>query len=254
MIRLNCDIGERGADNPVDRELMAHIHIANLACGGHAGDRESVKAFRNLAVENRVEISAHLSYPDRENFGRESLDIPAKELLDSLRSQYGLLPDIRLVKLHGALYNDSCRDTGLARTLAGWLQEMMVHTIITAAGSELAKACIRREIAVLPEAFAERRYRYFPETGRLALVSRTKDYASIGDCDEAVEQTEEIVRRGRVRAVVESRTCGKQTDDTSIVYQWVPIRAETICIHSDSPISLDLARRLEGVGGWQPGG
>lgn len=249
MIRVNCDIGERGADHPVDRELMGYIHIANLACGGHAGDRESVEAFRALAAENRVEISAHLSYPDRENFGRVSMDIPSGELLESLADQFRLLQDIRLVKLHGALYNDSCRDGDLARLLSSWLREMTVRTVITADRSEMAEACTEQGIEVLSEAFAERRYRYFPETGSLALVNRKMDYASIRDCEEAVEQTEEIVRRGRVKAVVVSREDGAAPQDGGMTYRWVPIRAETICIHSDSPISLDLARRLEGMGG-----
>ena len=61
---INCDIGERGADHPQDRELMAYIHIANIACGGHAGDETSIEAFRALAEKHEVEVSAHLSYPD----------------------------------------------------------------------------------------------------------------------------------------------------------------------------------------------
>lgn len=251
MIRVNCDIGERGADHPVDRELMGHIHIANLACGGHAGGRESVDAFRALAAENRVEISAHLSYPDRESFGRVSMDIPAAELLEALSSQLLLLPDIRMVKLHGALYNDSCRNGVLAGLLASWFQETAVQTVITAHRSALADACIERGIAVLPEAFAERRYRYFPETGRLALVSREMDYACIRDCSEAVAQTEEIVRRGRVKAVLGSREDGAETQIGRLEHRWVRIKAETICIHSDSPISLDLARCLEDIGSWR---
>jgi UPF0271 protein len=227
---------------------MRHIQIANLACGGHAGDHEAVEAFRALASENGVEISAHLSYPDRENFGRVSMDIPAGELRESLAAQFRLLRGIRMVKLHGALYNDTCRDEDLARLLASWLRELEVRTVITADGSEMADACAAAGIAVLAEAFAERRYRFFPDTGGLALVSRKREYASIRDCGEAAAQAEEIVKRGRVKAVVLSgKDDGNQSGD--LTYRWVPIKAETICIHSDSPISLELAKRLEGMKG-----
>ena len=74
-MKVNCDIGERGADHPVDRQLMELIDIANIACGGHAGDETSIHAFCQLAEQHGVTVTAHLSYPDRENFGRRSLDI-----------------------------------------------------------------------------------------------------------------------------------------------------------------------------------
>jgi UPF0271 protein len=229
---------------------MKHIQIANLACGGHAGDSETVEAFRALASENGVAVSAHLSYPDRQNFGRVSMPISTPELMESLADQFRLLPDVRLVKLHGALYNDACRDADLARRLASWLREREIHTVITAGGSEMAAACTEKGIQVLAEAFAERRYRFFPETGSLALVSRKLDYASIRDCGEAVKQSEEIVKRGRVKAVVASGGGGTGAQTGGMTYRWVPIKAETICIHSDSPISLELAKRLEGMKGF----
>ncbi|MDC7223086.1 MAG: LamB/YcsF family protein [Spirochaetales bacterium] len=240
-MHINCDIGERGATHPVDRELMNHIALANIACGGHAGDRESVDAFLALAKEKDVDVSAHLSYPDRENFGRTSMDIPRKDLLKSLENQYKLIGDVKTVKFHGALYNDCWVDESLAAYLADWLKETGIETVVTPDGSCLAEESRRLGMTVLAEAFAERRYAYDPQSERLTLVSRKLDYASIHDMDEAVAHAVRIVREGNVDGHIE-----KGTGKVEIVPR--PLKADTICIHSDSPISLELAARLSALG------
>lgn len=237
MIAINCDIGERGAKHPVDVKLMSWIQIANLACGGHAGDVESVAAFRRYAARNGVTVSAHLSYPDRDNFGRLSMAMEPAALLAALDDQYGLLPDVKLVKFHGALYNDACVNRPLAGVLAEWLDENQIREVITPYDSVLASLCREKGMHILAEAFAERRYAWSEQTGQLTLVNRSREYASIRDCDEAIHHVEEIVNHGRVSAFVETET-GEPVRKT------VSIRAETICVHSDSEIALELARRL----------
>ena len=236
-VPVNCDIGERGAGHPVDIELMRWIDIANLACGGHAGDERSVRAFRQMARDHRVTVTAHLSYPDREHFGRRSVEIDTPRLLESLARQYALLPDIRVVKFHGALYNDSCARSELAGTLTDWLTRTECDTVITAPDSALARACSASGIGVLREAFAERRYRVDPESGRLSLVGRDRSYACIAEISEAVAQAVAIVDRGEVSAVVES-------DSGTVAIRTAFLAADTICIHSDSAIALPLAREL----------
>jgi UPF0271 protein len=237
MIKINCDIGERGPDHPIDVALMGHIDIANIACGGHAGDRASVKAFRHLAVHNNVAVAGHLSYPDRENFGRCSMDIDMGDLLASLDGQYQMMPDIKMIKFHGALYNDSCADPALSKGLSVWLQKNGITCIITPADSALARYCGESGIQVLAEAFAERRYDYSVETGRLSLVKRSKSYACIHDCGKAVAHTTQIITNGSVDAIVES-------PDGSTGIRTVAIAADTVCIHSDSHIALELAEKL----------
>lgn len=234
---INCDIGERGPDHPVDVALMDWIQMANIACGGHAGDVESVKAFQARAEKNKVKIAAHLAYPDRENFGRTSMNIPIKKLKASLTEQLSLLPEIRCVKFHGALYNDSVVNPQLAEGLTEWLYEHSMQQIVTPNGSELAITCKKAGIECIHEAFAERRYDYNPDTKRLTLVSRKKDYASISDCREALEHSELIIKSGQVLAFIE------QSDGT-LEKKSIPIRAETLCIHSDSIIALELAQGL----------
>jgi len=234
MMRINCDIGERGPGHAVDRRLMKVIHIANLACGGHAGDRASVQAFRALAVANGVELAAHLSYPDRANFGRQHLDMPLPALLSSLEEQLGFLPGVPRVKFHGALYNESCCDRDLAAALGAWLAAAGIREILAPDDAAIARAARGQGIAVLREAFAERRYEYDGTGRRLGLVDRSRAHASIGDLETALAQAEEIVRRRRVN--VNHSPGGR--------LRWRAIVADTICIHSDSAIALDLAAGL----------
>jgi UPF0271 protein len=233
-MRINCDIGERGPDHAVDKKLMEVIHIANLACGGHAGNRESVKVFRALAEENGVQLAAHLSYPDRPNFGRLTIRISEPSLLASLDEQLGLLADVRRVKFHGALYNESCNNPHLAETLSQWLEQAGIREILAPADAEITISARRRGIAVLREAFAERRYEYSETDQRLYLISRSQIHASITNLQEALEHAEEIIKRQRVNI---SRQYSSQP-------LWKAISADTICIHSDSAIALDLAIRL----------
>jgi UPF0271 protein len=241
MIRINCDIGERGGDHPVDLELMKRIHIANIACGGHAGDIDSVAVFRRLALDNGVEISAHLSYPDRGGFGRRSMDMPPDRLLESLDEQHAQIPDAVMVKFHGGLYNDSIVRKDLADALAGWLVRKSIESVITAHDSALAVAARERGLGVIAEVFAERRYRLDSVSNRIRLMERENPMAVIHDVDDAVRQAMTMMRYGFVDA----------HDGESV--RKVPVRCETICIHSDSAIALDLAERLYGMTGGRAG-
>ena len=237
MITLNCDIGERGADHPTDIELMRYVGIANIACGGHAGDETSVKAFLERARDLGVKVAAHISYPDREHFGRKTMSISPEELIKSLQSQHAMMPKVKTIKLHGALYNDANVDRELAELLAEWMKGIGVQEVITLPDSELAKVAAKAGLNAIGEAYAERNYMYNVDKKQLLLVSRTKDYACITDCDEAAKHAMKIIRKGMVTAYSED-AAGKVTRIE------LPLKAETICIHSDSKISLELAKTL----------
>jgi UPF0271 protein len=237
MIPVNCDLGERGPDHPVDIELMQHVQIANIACGGHAGDAQSVALFRERAAANGVTVTAHLSYPDRENFGRTSLRLDADDLLASLDAQLSLMRGIKMVKFHGALYNDSAADPDLAAVLGQWAIENHIETIIAPSDSEMAASCHNLGIHLMAEAFAERRYTIDGTTGRLKLTSRQKAYACIHDCALAAAQAKSIAKDHQVEAVIED-------ENGQLHHKVCTIEAETICIHSDSPIALELAQTL----------
>ncbi len=237
MITVNCDIGERGPDHPIDIELMNYIDIANIACGGHAGDAESVAVFKKIADAGGVKISAHLSYPDRGNFGRVTVEMEIHDLLRSLEEQLDLLGGGESVKFHGALYNDSVTDSRLASDLALWLKRMNVKEIIAPADSELAAFCVDEGIKIIAEAFAERRYDYDSLSGRLTLVSRKEAYASITALQEALDHAFGIIKKGTVNPYIEGKPQLLE----------VPIKCDTICIHSDSEIALDLAKGLRDI-------
>lgn len=232
MILINCDIGERGPLHEGDRKLMEFIHVANLACDGHAGDKESVAAFRALAQERGVRVSAHLSYPDKPNFGRATMQLPEADLLAALKAQLALLPGVPLVKFHGALYNDACRDSALAGLLAAWIKRSGVPALLAPADSELAAAAYKLDVNVLREAFIDRRYAWDGAGGHLRLADR-KAGGVITDLREALAQAEDIIRRGRVNV-----------SGNPAAPEWREIKADTVCIHSDSPIALELASAL----------
>lgn len=237
-VRVNCDMGERGPDHPVDLELLRWIDVANVACGGHAGDEASARRFSELAGERGIRVTAHLSYPDREGFGRQTMSIPPAELLESLERQGALLPEVKTVKFHGALYNDSCSGAELARLLAQWLKERGYAAVLTMPRSALAAECEALGLEVYAEAFAERRYQIERHSGLLSLMSRRDPRASIEELHEAVAQVRRIVERGEVEAWVEDGAGGTSE------WRTVPLQARTICIHSDSLIALPLARAL----------
>lgn len=225
---INCDIGERGADHPVDRELMSVIHIANVACGGHAGDADSMAVFRDLAQKNGVKVSAHLSYPDREGFGRRSMNLSRKDLYSALDLQVSRVPGVERIKFHGALYTDSARDPNLAETLVAWLDYHQIKILLCPPHSCLANLAEQCGIEVLPEAFLDRRYQW-SKNHELSLVPRTYPDACISDISVAMEQAKQLL-------------CNRQV--IALDGEAYPLEAKTLCIHSDSPIALELAREV----------
>lgn len=224
---LNIDTGERGADHPVDHALVAHADVINLACGGHAGDAESVRVFSELAARHGKTITAHLSYPDREHFGRRRMELSPAELWRALDQQREMLPGPTGVKLHGALYHEADRDEPLARGLAEWLKRAGFATVIAPVPGVFADEWRGRGLRVLAEAFVERRYHRLPDTGRVALLPRTHADACLTTLPEAIAQAHVLIEKREVWLHPTGERFG--------------VEADTLCVHSDSPIALELA-------------
>ena len=226
-VDLNCDLGE-GAGH--DAELMPLITSANIACGAHAGDLDSMIETVELAVKQRVMIGAHPGYFDLENFGRAERAITPQEAGRIVLMQVEQLFEIagsklRHVKLHGALYNQVSRDPLLADGVVADLARLWPDLILFAlAGSQLARLASARGLRVAEEVFADRTYQ---RDG--SLTPRSEPNALITDEEAAVAQVLTMVRDGFVRA-----TDGSQ----------VPITAETICLHGDGPQAVAFAQRL----------
>jgi len=229
MIELNADIGE-GCD---DASLMPYLARVSIACGGHAGDAASMVAALRLAADHGVAAGAHPSYPDRSQFGRRALAASGDEIAAWVTQQTEALAELaarlglRLahVKPHGALYNVAARDVRVARAIARAVTEVdPALALVGLAGSQLIVAGQAAGLAVLNEAFADRRYQ---PSGR--LVSRETVGALIVDPAAAAEQA---------RALAEGRAVATFGGGA------VRIRADTICLHSDTPGALNIARAV----------
>jgi UPF0271 protein len=224
-IDLNCDLGE-GAAN--DAALMPLVTSVNIACGGHAGDKATMRATVELAQKHGVAIGAHPSFPDRKNFGRNELAMSAEEIWATVMIQIMALrafAPLRHVKPHGALYNLAARDAIVAGAVADAVLAVDKELVLFAlAGSELVKAGCARGLRVAEEVFADRTY----QAGG-SLTPRSQPEALIQDQDTVVAQVLRMIREGKVRA----------TDGVD-----VPIKADTVCLHGDGPNAVAFALRL----------
>lgn len=223
---INCDIGERGAAHKIDDQLMGYIDIANIACGGHAGCKQSVDYYYSLAKQHGVKASVHLSYPDQKNFGRAVMDIADKTLLKSLDQQYELLSEVKTLKFHGALYNEANMNRDLARLLMDWAKSAGIKAVLSPQNSEIARGS--GQIEVIHEVFLDRHYIYVDNS--LCLKSRNEPGALITNTDEAIKQYQNF-----------------NNDVLVIDHKEYKIRADTGCIHSDSECALELIRAIKGV-------
>lgn len=232
MIDINCDVGE-GLDN--EHLLMPYISSCNIACGGHAGDSKTMNKVVTSTKEYQVKIGAHPSYPDRENFGRKSMQLSKEELSKTINEQIELLKkitdeldtSIHHIKPHGALYNDLAKDTFLANTFLDSIQNYKKeYALYVPFGSAIATEALRRGFDIIYEAFADRNY-----NNDLTLVSRKESNAVITDTRQIVKHIS-MMRNEKVKSAT-----GK----------YIPIRAATFCVHSDTKNVVDIVRKIHGA-------
>jgi len=229
---LNCDMGElpEAIADGTQESLMASLTSVNIACGGHAGDEHTMRTTVEQALRWKLAIGAHPGYPDRANFGRLELNLPPKEVADSVYEQVRALAEVagrcgaRLahVKPHGALYNQAVRNQELAEAIAEgvarWGREVV---LVGLAGTPMLDIFRGAGLAVAAEAFADRRYE---RDG--TLRPRKFEDALIRDPKAAAKQALGIAEHGVVISV----------DGTEVA-----IDAQTICIHGDTPGSPSIA-------------
>jgi UPF0271 protein len=233
-IDLNADVGE---GCPSDADLVPLVTSLNIACGAHAGDRDTMRRAVELALRHGAAIGAHPGFADRENFGRRELSVSPAAAAGLVLGQARMLEDVASglgarvghVKLHGALYNMASRDAALAHAIASALAADArpsgpPWTLVALAGSVLASAGRDLGLRVVGEAFADRTYR---RDG--SLTPRTEPGAVIGDADAAAGQALRIARDGSVAAADGAE---------------VRVDAGTICLHGDGPSAVDFARRI----------
>jgi len=237
-IDINCDMGESFGPWPMgnDAVLMQHITSANIACGFHAGDPMIMQKTVRLALANGVAIGAHPGYPDLQGFGRRAMQLTPEEVYVSVLYQIGALRAIvegegaplHHVKPHGALYNAAAKDRALADAIVRAVRAAGANLLLYGlSGSALIAAGEAAGLRTCSEVFADRTYQ---SDG--SLTPRTQAGALIEDTEKAVEQALEMVRRQRVK---------------SLDGQWVPLQADTICLHGDGPHAVEFAQALFAV-------
>lgn len=217
-VDLNCDMGEL-EDAALEAALMGQIRSANIACGGHAGDAASIERTVRLALAHGVRIGAHPGYPDRANFGRLEMAMPAEELAGAvyrqiLRLEAAARPmggEVVHVKPHGALYHAAAQSEEVARAIgdgvARWNPRAAVFGL---AGSPALEAWRAMGLTPVAEGFADRRYE--PDG---TLRSRSLPGALITDPAAAAAQALRLAREGK---------------------------AQTICVHGDTPQAVEILK------------
>jgi len=227
---INCDVGE-GIGN--EEQLFPYISSCNIACGGHAGDQATMRKVVNLARKNTLKVGAHPSYPDRENFGRVSMDLPESLLQEELQSQIESLESIVIenkvslyhIKAHGALYNDIAKNKEKAiiflNAIEAYKAKVFVYVPYKSVVEELA---IQQGFKIKREAFADRNY-----TNTLQLVSRSQSNALIEAPEKVLQHVLSIVKDEEVVLPSGER---------------LTILADTLCVHGDTPSALQILMYL----------
>ena len=168
-ININCDLGEKSKhhSNKHDPELLRIVNSANVACGFHAGDEETMKEVITISKKNGVSIGAHPSFNDPENFGRSRMNLSANEIRKLIFDQYEILQNIATkhdekvshIKPHGALNNMACEDIELATVLAKTINEINKDLIyLVPTGSKMEEAAKKLNMKIACEIFADRNY------------------------------------------------------------------------------------------------
>ena len=239
-MKLNCDLGESFGSwqMGLDTEVMPHIDMANIACGFHAGDADVMARTLALAKQHGVAIGAHPSYPDLQGFGRRSMALSHSEIVNCMRYQIAALDGMALsagltlsyVKPHGALYNDMMAKpavfNAVLEAVAGFYKPLQLMILATAQQQAFAEQAKAQDVALLFEAFADRRY-----TDEGTLTPRSQAGAVLHG-DEMLSQVRQLVKHGSVTTV-----SGKQ----------LALNADTLCVHGDNQAAIAQVQQIRAL-------
>ena len=235
-ININCDLGESSKLHSTENDplLLQIVNSANIACGYHAGDTQTMGKTIEISKKNNVSIGAHPSFNDPENFGRKRLDLPSNEITKLIIDQINILSDIANktgiqvthVKPHGALNNMACENYDLAKVISESIIQVNKELIfLVPTGSQMEKAGKKLGMKVAVEIFADRNYE---DDGN--LVSRSKDNAMIIDPEIAKKHVIKMVQNQAINCY-----SGKQ----------IPCEIDAICIHGDGSSAVDTAKQIK---------
>ena len=234
-ININCDLGEKSKFHSIknDPELLNIVNSANIACGYHAGDEQTMDMVIQISKKNGVSLGAHPSFNDPENFGRKRMNLSSLEIKKLIFDQYEILQKIAQkynenvthIKPHGALNNMACEDLELATTLAVAIKELNKDIIyLVPTGSQMEVAAKKNGLKIACEIFADRNYE---DNGN--LISRSKPNALITDPQLAKNHVLSMVKNQAINCL-----SGKQ----------IPCEIDSVCIHGDNESSLATAKSI----------
>ena len=234
-ININCDLGEKSKYHSIenDPELLNIVNSANIACGYHAGDEETMNMVIKISKSNGVSIGAHPSFNDPENFGRKRINLTSSEINKLITNQYEILQKVAQkhnekvthIKPHGALNNMACENFELANTIAKAINNIDKNIIfLVPTGSQMEIAAKKLNMKIACEIFADRNYE---DDGN--LVSRSKDHALITDPEVAKKHVLSMVKNQALNCY-----SGKQ----------IPCEIDSVCIHGDNQSSLATAKSI----------
>ena len=235
-ININCDLGEKSKFHSTENDpaLLNIVNSANIACGYHAGDEETMNQVVDISKKNGVSIGAHPSFNDPDNFGRKRMNLSQVEIRKLIIDQYEILQRIAFdhnqnvthIKPHGALNNMAGEDVNLATIIAKTINEInkdMIYLVPT--GSKMEKVAKKLNMKIACEIFADRNYE---DDGN--LVSRSKPNALITDPEEAKVHVLKMVKNQALNCHT-----GKQ----------IPCEIDSVCIHGDNLSSLATAKSIK---------
>ena len=235
-ININCDLGEKSKFHSIenDPELLNIVNSANIACGYHAGDEETMNMVIKISKSNGVSIGAHPSFNDPDNFGRKRINLSSSEITKLITHQYEILQKIAQkhsenvthIKPHGALNNMACEDLDLANIIAKTINNIDKNIIfLVPTGSQMEIAAKKLNIKIACEIFADRNYE---DDGN--LVSRSKKNALITNPEEAKKHVLSMVKNQALNC-----HSGKK----------IPCEIDSVCIHGDNETSLATAKSIK---------
>ena len=235
-ININCDLGESSKLHSTENDplLLEIVNSANIACGYHAGDKQTMEKTIEISKKNNVSVGAHPSFNDPENFGRKRLNLPPNEIKKLVIDQINILSkiannngiEVTHVKPHGALNNMACENYDLAKLISESIIEVNKELIfLVPTGSQMEKAGKKLGMKIAAEIFADRNYE---DDGN--LVSRSKKNAMITDPEMAKKHVIKMVENQAINCY-----SGKQ----------IPCEIDSICVHGDGESAVNTAKKIK---------
>jgi UPF0271 protein len=216
-----------------EAQLIPFISAANIACGYHAGNEETMQHVIRLCLENNVHIGAHPSFDDRENFGRTAIQLPVEEIYNLITAQLEIINTTAIecgaklhhVKAHGALYNMAAKDKAIAKAIAQAVKDFDVSLIYYGlSGSVMIEEAAKLGLITANEVFADRTYQYDG-----SLTPRSQKNALIDDSNELIKQVTKFINENKV---------------TTVTGEDIFLKADTICIHGDGANAVEFAKAI----------